>query len=86
MGSLMNVLINRMTLVEMWVDGSFVDVRYNRMMKQKPSGALTNFSDIPENDLSTEQKITRCCALCSKTIFVENELNLQKPILDKYVE
>ncbi|KAG2373277.1 hypothetical protein C9374_012266 [Naegleria lovaniensis] len=74
---------NRMTVVEMWADGAFIDVRYNRMMKQKPSGNLTNFSDISENDLTTEQKIVRCCALCSKTIFVENELNLQKPILDR---
>ncbi|KAL9657714.1 hypothetical protein ABK040_005067 [Willaertia magna] len=73
---------NRMTVVEMWSDGTILGVNYERYMKGKPAG-LTTYNTLSEAEMTTEQKIRRACALCSKTTFLQEEANLKKPILDR---
>ncbi|EFC48712.1 predicted protein [Naegleria gruberi] len=80
---------NRMTVVELWVDGRVSSVDYqDRYMTQKPSTLtpLTSYSKEGEEQLTTDQMLRRCSALCSKTYFVPEEDNLRKPILDRECE
>ena len=74
---------NRMTVVEMWTDGNVAPVNYERTMKEKPSGILSDFSQIPEENMTSYQTMVRACSLCSSTTFVQSEENLRKPILDR---
>lgn len=73
---------NRMTVVEIWCDGTIESIEYERYMMDKPLG-MTTYSKEGEENLTTQQKVKRCAALCSKTFFLEEGDNMQKPILDR---
>ncbi|KAG2389487.1 hypothetical protein C9374_014047 [Naegleria lovaniensis] len=74
---------NRMTAVEIWCDGTIRSVDYKDRYMMKKDPGMTTYAKEGEENLSTEDKLRRCAALCSTAYILPDEDNMVKPILDR---